>query len=95
MKCLVPVFLAGAVLAIHADDWPQFRGVNRDAVWSETGILQSFPPEGLKLAWRAQVGGGMASPVISEGRLYMTGAELQQPKARECVQSTRMRALPG
>ena len=26
----------------HADDWPQWRGLNRDGVWHETGIIESF-----------------------------------------------------
>src|SRR5438093_1069608 len=34
--------------AARADDWPQWRGPNRDAVWNETGILESFPPGVLK-----------------------------------------------
>jgi hypothetical protein len=34
----------------QADDWPQWRGPNRDAVWKETGILQTFPPDGLKIS---------------------------------------------
>ena len=30
--------------AARADDWPQWRGPNRDSVWNETGIMESFPP---------------------------------------------------
>jgi hypothetical protein len=37
--------------ALRVADWPQWRGPNRDAVWSETGLLQFFPPEGLKVLW--------------------------------------------
>jgi len=31
---------------VRATDWPQWRGPNRDNVWSETGIMESFPKDG-------------------------------------------------
>jgi len=72
--------------AARADDWPQFRGTNRDAAWNEAGIMQTFPPEGLKTAWRAPVGNGLSSPVVAQGRVYLIGSELEKkPKARERV----------
>src|SRR5262249_4726383 len=33
----------------RADDWPQWRGPNRDGVCRETGLLESFPDGGLKV----------------------------------------------
>jgi len=44
-------------LSVRAADWPPFRGPNRDNVWNETGILQTFPAEGLKIR-RGNGGGG-------------------------------------
>ncbi len=41
------------VRVIRAEDWPQFRGPNRDSVWRENGILTSFPAKGLNVRWRA------------------------------------------
>ena len=72
-------------IAVRADDWPQWRGPNRDGVWSETGILETFPPDGLKIRWRASVGIGFSSPVVADGRVYVTDSELAKPKARERV----------
>lgn len=42
------LFIAAAFLslALHADDWPQWRRPNRDGVYGETGLLKSFPAEG-------------------------------------------------
>ena len=64
------------VVSLQAEDWPQFRGPNRDAVWKESGTLQVFPPEGLKVQWRAPIGPGFSSPVVAEGRVYITDCQL-------------------
>ena len=66
-----------------ATDWPQFRGPNRDGVWSETGILESFPKEGLKIRWRHPIGGGFSSPVVAQGRVYIFDVSLTKPTSRE------------
>src|SRR5262245_61429856 len=83
-------------IAGRADDWPQWRGPNRDGVWSETGILKSFPQKGLKIKWRAAVGPGWSSPVVAHGRGYVTDAELMRPKAKErihCLDAATGKAL--
>lgn len=68
-----------------AADWPQFRGPNRDGVWSETSVLQDFPAEGLKIRWRNPVGAGHSSPIVAQGLVYLTDSETKQPKAWERV----------
>jgi outer membrane protein assembly factor BamB len=70
---------------IQAEDWPQWRGPHRDGVWSETGILESFPPTGLSVRWRVPVGPGWSSPVVAQGRVYVTDSQLLRPKAKERV----------
>ena len=35
------------------DDWPQWRGPNRDGRSAETGLLKAWPAGGPPLAWRA------------------------------------------
>ena len=86
---LAPFLKASLLLAFaaHADDWPQWRGANRDGVWNETGVLQSFPSDGLKVCWRAPVGAGLSSPVVAHGRVFVTDAGLKEkPIAWERVQ---------
>ena len=84
-------WLAAAGLALvlaltaRAEDWPQWRGANRDGVWNESGIVESFPAGGLKIAWRAPVGPGFSSPVVADGRVYVTDSQVSRPKARERV----------
>ncbi len=54
--------------------WPQWRGRGRDAVSAEKGLLQAWPEGGPKLLWKAEsLGRGWSSPVIAEGRIYITG----------------------
>src|SRR5947207_923399 len=72
-------------VAVHADDWPQWRGLDRDGVWKEAGIAGTFPAGGLKIRWRAPVGFGYSSPVVAQGRVYVTDSQLEPPKARERV----------
>lgn len=72
--------------ALRAGDWPQFRGPNRDGVWSEPGEIVDFPAEGLPAIWRAKVGWGWSSPVVAQGRLFITDSILEKPKAWERVQ---------
>ena len=78
----LPLLLA---VALQAEDWPQWRGPNRDGVWNETGIRETFPPGGLKVRWRAPVGPGWSSPVVAQGRVYVTDVQKNAPAARERV----------
>ena len=80
----VIVGLLGAI-GLRADDWPQWRGPNRDGVYAETGLLESFPAEGLKIRWRVPVGWGFSSPVVAQGRVFVTDARLENPNVREQV----------
>lgn len=56
----------------HAADWPQWRGPERDGSWSETGLLKSFPKDGLKRRWSVPVGGGYSGPTVADGRVFVT-----------------------
>lgn len=72
---LVLMTLVGVqATAVNADDWPTFRGADRTAVSSESGLLQTWGENGPKLLWTAKgAGRGYASPAISEGRMYTLG----------------------
>ncbi|WP_439622265.1 outer membrane protein assembly factor BamB family protein [Gemmata sp.] len=54
-----------------AADWPQWMGPNRDAVWTETGILKAFPKDGPKVLWRAPVSAGYAGPAVAGGKVFV------------------------
>jgi WD40 repeat protein len=59
-------------LVARADDWPQWRGPNRDGVWREAGIIESIPASGLSVRWRAKIAQGYSGPVVAQGRVFIT-----------------------
>ena len=70
----VPTLAALAVSAacLWANDWPQWRGANRDA--KVTGFLApSAWPKTLTKQWSTPVGSGVSSPDLVGGKLYAFG----------------------
>jgi outer membrane protein assembly factor BamB len=83
---VLPVFALFWTGHLFATDWPQWRGPDRAAAWTESGIIEKLPDTGLKLLWRAPVGMGYSSPVIVGGKVYLNDTELEKkPMVRERV----------
>ena len=62
------------VLASCEPGWPQFRGPRRDGICDERGLLSAWPEAGLKLLWSVtNIARGYSSPVIANGRFFITG----------------------
>ena len=70
----VAIVLGAAGIAA-AEDWPEFRGAGRRGVWLESGIVDTFPTEGLKVLWRTPVKRGYAGPAVADGRVFVTDYE--------------------
>jgi outer membrane protein assembly factor BamB len=71
-KKALGIYIAVAVASqvCFAQDWPQWRGPNRD------GVVASFTapkvwPDKLKTVWRVQAGIGHSSPVVAGRRVYL------------------------
>jgi outer membrane protein assembly factor BamB len=47
--------------------------------------MQSFPPDGLKISWRMPVGPGWSSPIVAQGRVYVTDVQIERGTATERV----------
>src|SRR4051812_29389195 len=62
--------------ATLADDWPQWLGPNRDSVWRETAIVEKFPANGPRIAWRMPIGAGYSGPSVAAGKVYVTDRQL-------------------
>lgn len=67
-----------------AEDWPQWRGANRDGVWKETGLVEKFASDHLQPKWRVAVGAGYCGPTIAHGRVYVMD-RITQPQSTEQV----------
>lgn len=67
----------------RADDWPQWRGPNRDGVWRESEIMDQLPPGQLPYVWTAEIGPGYSGPTVAQGCVYVMD---RQPKDREATE---------
>ena len=57
------------------DDWPQWRGPNRDGLSRETGLLSSWPAGGPAIVWKATgLGAGYSTVTVDGGRIFTLGA---------------------
>lgn len=77
LRFAVAWFLGAALAALpaRADDWPQWRGPNRDGISRETGLLKQWPAKGPKLAWTFdKTGVGYSGPAIVGDQLFILGA---------------------
>ena len=54
---------------LPAQDWPQWRGPNRDGAAPSSSATLTWP-EKLKPVWKVTVGEGHSSPVVAGGRVY-------------------------
>jgi outer membrane protein assembly factor BamB len=73
--CADPAPRAGLELSASPEPgWPQWRGPRRDGISHETGLLPQWPEGGPRLLWTsANLGRGYSSPVLSGGRIFLTG----------------------
>ena len=79
-KSLVPWWIASKLIAavwavsftsfaiLLADDWPNWRGPQRNGNSSETNWLDVWVDSDPKVLWKAQVGTGFSAGASSEGR---------------------------
>jgi outer membrane protein assembly factor BamB len=58
---------------LQADDWYRWRGPHANGVSTETNWRHDWPGSTPKIAWRAEVGTGFSSFVISDGRAFTVG----------------------
>lgn len=65
---VIPIFLFSE--NAPSTDWPQYRGMNRDGISRETGLLKTWPETGPKVVWKAEIGPAYSAIAVSSGRLF-------------------------
>lgn len=82
MKLIFKALIIGTLVAfgaadlVHADDWLQWRGPNREDRSTESDLMQSWPAEGPNQLWvNRNCGLGYAGFSIQGDRLYTLGLD--------------------
>jgi outer membrane protein assembly factor BamB len=63
--------LACVFLGAIGADWPQFLGPQRNAVSTETGLLQTWGEKGPPMLWQKDIGEGFSAPVVAGDHLIL------------------------
>ncbi len=67
------LFLLSLSFSALADDWPHWRGPQRNGVSAEKGWQAAWPANGPATAWKAKVGLGFSSFVVAQGGAFTLG----------------------
>lgn len=90
-RLLVLLLLAGASVLAQAEDWPQFRGPTGQGHATERGLPLEWS-ETHNVIWKTPVPGlGWSSPVVANGRVWLT--TVVETKERRGRVSASLRAL--
>jgi len=75
MNKLTIAFLISIIcISAIAQDIAQWRGPNRNGIYSETGLLKKWPDGGPKLLWHFdELGDGHTSAAVTASGIYTTG----------------------
>jgi outer membrane protein assembly factor BamB len=77
LQRLIVILIVAGSSAVRAADWPEFRGPTGQGLVSE-GKLPTMWSVDKNVAWKQEIPGkGWSSPVIADGRIYLTTAVAQ------------------
>jgi outer membrane protein assembly factor BamB len=97
MRCVSCGFFALVLLGTlntpaPAEDWAQWLGPKRDAVWTEKGLVTKFPADGPTIRWRKPIAAGYAGPAVVGDALYIMDREKAEPDPKNPPQKG---TIPG
>ena len=74
LMILLPLAVVPAQLPAGPDDFPQWRGANRDGMSADKGLLKQWPAEGPEVRWRIEnIGAGYSSVAIKDDLIVTMG----------------------
>jgi outer membrane protein assembly factor BamB len=76
ISLLVTIFILNSSVSF-SQDWPQWRGLNRDGKITGFKVPASWPAD-LKQEWKVTVGFGDATPVLSGDKIYLNTRQSDQ-----------------
>ncbi|TWT56105.1 outer membrane protein assembly factor BamB family protein [Allorhodopirellula solitaria] len=88
LAILAGVALLGLGLSTsQAEDWPQWRGENRDgAIAMDVPLMESLPQGQLPLLWSVPIGAGYSAPTVVGNRVYVMDRQSENERdSRERV----------
>jgi hypothetical protein len=89
---LIALLMASSLASVsRAEDWPHWRGLNRDDVSSESSGWDGKDWR-LKQLWKTNVGQGSTTPIVVAGRLYSVGWLKGQDRL-QCLDLTTGKSL--
>jgi outer membrane protein assembly factor BamB len=73
-KLLITILFFTFCPLIFSQEMAQWRGMNRDGIYNETGLLKSWPETGPKLLWHNdEIGEGHSSVAVTADRVFTAG----------------------
>ena len=88
VRLIVPALVVCALLSnvCSSEDWPSWRGPNRDDISTETGLLKTWPEGGPVKLWTSKDAGlGYSGVSIANGVLFTMGADGTAEESSEFV----------
>ena len=83
-RILLLLLLGILHIGCQTQDWPDWRGVNRDGVWEAAGVAETFDSDVIESKWSVPIGPGYSGPTVSKGKVYVTD-RIERPDQAERV----------
>ncbi|MEA3462435.1 MAG: PQQ-binding-like beta-propeller repeat protein, partial [Bacteroidota bacterium] len=83
-RILLLVVLGIIHMSCQTQDWPDWRGENRDGTWEASGIVETINSDVIELEWSVPIGPGYSGPTVAKGKVYVTD-RIERPSQAERV----------